>query len=68
MDSQWISCEEKLPTESDRYLCYCFNGDYWCQEVNFFDREIKRFCNYDEDVRFWRELPEPPNVTGIDYD
>lgn len=66
MDSQWISCEEKLPTESDHYLCYCFNGDYWCQEVNFFDREIKRFCNYDEDVRFWRELPEPPNLAGID--
>lgn len=62
--SKWISVEEMLPKDYNRYLCLRLNDEKQCliEDVCLFDSKDKEwlFNRQEVDVRFWKPLPENP--------
>jgi hypothetical protein len=54
--SEWISVNDRLPSERDDYLVSTGNS------VNFdyFNTLVNEFAFYAEDVTHWMPLPPPP--------
>jgi hypothetical protein len=71
--NDWISVDDKLPTESGRYWCYVehltdigishfqWNCDYNAQLRRFSDMTLTD----GEHVTHWRKLPEPPKLKEV---
>lgn len=53
---KWVSCRDKIPTESGNYLVtgYSENGDV---SVSFFNVNLGVFAGY---ITHWMPLPNPP--------
>ena len=66
MESQWISVEERLPSEDEIILCLTNSGQSVCEYVNYNDNksrfylnDLDYYCEL-ENVTHWMPLPENP--------
>lgn len=68
---RWIPCSERLPTESDDYLCTYGSLSGWFVDISIYEAEKKEFGFYSENehgedvwypvtnVVAWMPLPKP---------
>ena len=68
MESQWISVEERLPSEDEIILCLTNSGQSVCEYVNYNDNksrfylnDLDYYCEL-ENVTHWMPLPENPPI------
>lgn len=68
---RWIPCSERLPTESDDYLCTYGSLSGWFVDISIYETEKKEFGFYSDNERgeevwhpvtnvvAWMPLPDP---------
>lgn len=61
---KWIPVTERLPDESDRYLCnvrsFAFPGSFYQTILPYEKDGFREGHIYTDDVTHWMPLPEPP--------
>ena len=64
--NEWISVEDRLPSDETKVLCWYEYGDYNCicqtYGVGFYDTFFKSWCGLGHKARViaWMSLPAPP--------
>lgn len=60
-EPKWISVQDRLPTEKGAYLTAYYDGFVCENEWQFIEETAVGWVNDGEAVRYWMELPDPPN-------
>lgn len=68
MSSEWISVEDRLPSDQEKYMVYTKQGSTWTGNYNLPIKEndwilhgwTTSYGIHPFDVTHWAQLPQPP--------